>query len=154
MSFRFYSYVAGGYLSELQKGLQTAHVIADMSVQDMTEDARMMYEVWAAGHKTIIICTVFNSAGVVEQYQKLRYWIEQNKLDMTASLFCEDIQSLNGAPTACGVVVPSFIYDAVPTYQDNRLAYYTVTLVGQTRKYYPSDDLFELIQIIRTPKLA
>lgn len=155
MSYRFYSYVAGGYISELQKGLQTGHAISRMSVKyDKQSNEHQMYEEWARHNETIIICTVFNSAGVIQQFQKLCYWIDQCEVELPTSIFYEDQHSLGGAATSCSVVVPEFIYDAVPTYQDNRLAYYTVTLVGQTRKYYPSDDLFELIQIIRTPKLA
>jgi hypothetical protein len=105
---RFYSFVANLYLSPLQLGLQTAHVIADMSQQD----GWSYYDQWANAHKTIIICSAGNSDGVRLAYQKFSWFADQ--LGMPTEIFYEDTQSLNNAATACGIVVPEKYYNATP----------------------------------------
>lgn len=105
---RFYSFVANLYLSPLQHGLQTAHVIADMSQQD----GWSIYDTWASKHKTIIICAATNNEGVRLAYQKLSWFAAE--LGMPTEIFYEDAQSLNGAATACGIVVPEKYYNAKP----------------------------------------
>lgn len=113
MSYRLYSFIANGYLSPLQCGLQTAHAIADMSVKYQPGDhAYSAYVTWADEHKTIIICAAFNSRGVRDCYAELQRVGEI--LGLPISIFFEDEDSLNGAATACAVVVPQKYWDAVP----------------------------------------
>jgi len=104
---RMYSFVANLYLSPLQHGLQTAHVVSELSMLNHDQ-----YTEWARDHKTIIICAAVNSAGVLEAANKLAYFAE--RLGLATAAFNEDVASLNGAPTACGIIVPSMYYDAKP----------------------------------------
>ena len=66
MNYRLYTFVAGLYLSELQKGLQTAHVVgelfADTELLSKQRDALLN---WAQTDKTIIILNALNHGGVV-----------------------------------------------------------------------------------------
>lgn len=110
-NYRLYSFVANGYLSPLQCGLQTAHAVGDMSVRyndDKPHDHA--YRTWAGEDKVIIICGAFNSGGVQDCYAELQRVGEV--LGLPISIFFEDEASLNGAATACAVVVPQQYWDA------------------------------------------
>ena len=121
LEYRFYSFVAGLYISPLQCGLQTAHCVsrmhADLLIDQENDEsfgqARTVYDEWAKHDQTIIICQAVNSAGVEEAYGKLRYFAD--RLGLPATVFYEDRQSLNNAATAAAIVVPNHFYNAVPT---------------------------------------
>ena len=108
MNYRLYTFVAGNYLSPLQCGLQTAHVVSELSKRDMVRfDA---YVEWAAKDKTIIICNAGNHQGVLD------CWAELQRTYVTphfgpGAIFFEDEQSMNGMATACGVIVPKKYWD-------------------------------------------
>ena len=102
-NYRFYSFVAGHYLSPLQCGLQTAHAVSNMSVEPTKE-----YNNWAKNDKTIIICNAANSKGVGDTYEVLKRFGDLRELPV--SIFHEDENSLNGAATACGIIVPMQYY--------------------------------------------
>lgn len=111
MQYRLYSFVAHHYLSPLQCGLQTAHIVSEMS-----RDANSIYTDWAENDKTIIICGAGNHAGVMETFKQLR--AHNNALSYTddwlpLALFLEDEQSMNRMATACGIIVPDRYYNAV-----------------------------------------
>lgn len=107
---RLYSFVAGGYLNSLQKGLQSGHVIGDISVKynpGSVEDK--MYRQWAAFDKVIIIKEAFNQAGVLEAAETFREYATQN--NMPFATFREDEASMNGMATAFSIVVPARLWD-------------------------------------------
>ncbi len=113
MKYRFYSFVANLYLSDLQKGLQTAHVIADMSMSFTDEDeASEAYIQWATSDKVIIICGAANHQGVVDCYDQLFKLNQALPIDLPVDIFYEDEMSMNEMATACGVVVPNIYFDA------------------------------------------
>lgn len=117
-NYRLYSFVANGYLSPLQCGLQTAHAVGDMSVKYNDDDhADHAYRTWAGEDKVIIICAAFNSKGVMNCHSELQR-TGGGALGLPVSIFYEDEDSLNGAATACAVVVPQKYWDAVP-YKDD-----------------------------------
>lgn len=112
--FRLYTFVAGLYLSELQKGLQTAHVVSQIaheSSQSPASPAATDFQTWASQDKTIIICNAHNHKGVLD------CWVEIERLNsslgLAAAIFFEDEQSMNGMATACGVIVPKEYWDVV-----------------------------------------
>lgn len=112
-NYRLYAFVAGGYLSPLQLGLQTAHVVANISVAYNEWNHELAaYQTWAAEDKVIIICSAFNSQGVLDCFAELSR--SGRALDLPMSIFFEDQESLNGAATACAVVVPQKYWDAKP----------------------------------------
>jgi hypothetical protein len=113
-NYRLYSFVASGYLSPLQCGLQTAHAVGDMSVKyKVNTKQKEAYEAWAAQDKVIIICAAFNSKGVKECFDEL-VRTGDDAMCLPTALFCEDEDSLNGAATACAVVVPQKYWDTTP----------------------------------------
>jgi len=110
-NFRFYSFVAGLYLSPLQCGLQTAHAVSEMSIKYSDRlsahaggTRRERYTEWAIDNKTIIILNALNSGGVKDVYTKLYALADQ--LHLPVVIFHEDEMSLGGAATAAGVIVP------------------------------------------------
>ncbi len=108
MKTRLYSLVAHHYLSPLQCGLQTAHAIAELSVN--TYQNMDLYHQWARDDKTIIILGASNHAGVENaciQFQRLA-----TKIGLPFSIFYEDRQSMNEMATATAIIVPEYIYDA------------------------------------------
>lgn len=112
-NYRLYSFVASGYLSPLQCGLQTAHAVGDMSVKyDEDRHADHAYRTWAGEDKVVIICAAFNSRGVQDCHAELQRVGEI--LGLPISIFFEDEDSLNGAATACAVVVPQKYWDTTP----------------------------------------
>lgn len=111
-NYRLYSFVAGLYLSPLQNGLQTAHAVSEMyaDLEEGTTKNMDAFRAWASKDKTIIICNALNSAGVGEAYNKATFY--GTRLNLPSTVFNEDTQSLNDAPTAAAIIVPRCYYDA------------------------------------------
>jgi hypothetical protein len=116
MNYRLYSFVANNYLSPLQCGLQTAHVVSELSRRypaGSRSDA--VYRDWATNDKTIIICGAGNHKGVLDCFVELDR-LGDRGLELPTALFREDEQSMNGMATACGVIVPERYWGAI--YED------------------------------------
>ena len=90
------------YLSSLQKGLQTAHVVSELALNS-TDD---LFTEWAEKDKTIIVLNGGNSASL-EAFEE---FLSTSECGWPWAAFREDEQSLNGAITAVGVIVPESVY--------------------------------------------
>lgn len=112
MNFRLYTFVANHYLSPLQCGLQTAHVVSELSRGHALSSARAAFDEWAAKDKTIIICAAGNHQGVLDCHAEL-VRTGDAALGCPVALFREDEQSMNGMATACGVIVPECYWNVV-----------------------------------------
>lgn len=129
------------YLSSLQNGLQTAHVVSDLFALHPTNRG---LHVWAAVHKTIIILTGGNSADldiISNQLDDLG-----GRLGLATATFREDGPSLNHATTACGIIVPANVYE-----------YAAVRVFDETNAHMHdtvNDDERELATLIRSYPLA
>lgn len=108
-NYRLYSFVAGLYLSPLQCGLQTAHVVSEIVVGLRSRQDGAFME-WAAKDKTIIICDAGNHKGVLDCWAELKRTGVDTGL-MCGAIFHEDEQSMNGMAAACGVIVPQKYWD-------------------------------------------
>lgn len=108
---RLYSFV-NYYLSPLQHGLQTAHVVSEMSVvaDCKNGEADSNYWSWAKSYRTIIIKNGGNSWELEELFVKLQDFGQQ--FDLPVSAFREDKASLNCAMTAVGIIIPEEYYEA------------------------------------------
>lgn len=133
MNYRLYTFVAGLYLSPLQRGLQTAHVVSELMTKykpDFNDVGDSVYD-WASNNKTIIICDAGNHQGVVDCWAEL----QRTGIDprfVAGAIFFEDVQSMNGMATACGVVVPEKYWGAqfVPEVGEFNPARWDYTYVG------------------------
>lgn len=122
-NYRLYS-LTNYYLSSLQKGLQTAHVVGAMAVHDhdrnfLTRKVTKVWREWAGADKTIIMLNGGNSLGIVSAYQ---YFSQFNERFPVAG-FGEDEESLNGAWTAAGIILPESVYTGT-TQDSNEQALY------------------------------
>lgn len=109
---RFYSFVNGLYMSPLQHGLQTAHCVAEMSLQE-----NEYYSDWAANHKTIVILNAINVAGLLALEQTLT----SMSIPYPVATFREDEASLNGAITCVGIVLPLQIYESARLFRQRKI---------------------------------
>jgi hypothetical protein len=110
--FRLYSFVAGLYLSPLQRGLQTAHIVSELAAQAMDGLAGQIhaFSEWASKDKTIIICEASNYKGILDCWAELKRTGIDTGLVMGA-IFRENEESMNCMATACGVLVPRKYWD-------------------------------------------
>ena len=119
---RLYSFVAGSYLSQLQRGLQTAHVVGELHAKcdapgfpELGPHLEVLQE-WERHHKTIYILDAFSSGEVRRIAQALEKLTDPSVADpsmrLPTAMFREDAESLDGAATAVGVVVPARFYEA------------------------------------------
>lgn len=109
--FRLYTFVANHYLSPLQCGLQTAHVVGELSRGFSFSSQREAFNEWVDKDKTIIICAAGNHQGVLNCHAELVR--TGGAIGCPVALFREDEQSMNGMATACGVIVPRCYWDVV-----------------------------------------
>lgn len=114
MNYRLYSFT-NYYLSSLQKGLQTAHVVGNMARNDhnnvFNRRVKTAFREWADKDKTIIILNGGNHAAIVEWYEYLIKFVD----NYPVAGFQEDSVSLNGAYTATGIILPESVYTGVTT---------------------------------------
>ena len=108
--YRLYAFVANHYLSPLQCGLQTAHVVSEMFHESVPLQ-RDALEQWAGEDKTIIICGAGNHKGVVDCWSEIERINSALPTMLPGAIFREDEQSMNGMATACGVIVPKKYWD-------------------------------------------
>jgi len=116
-ALRLYSFAAAQYLSPLQVGLQTAHATAELSRRYGPLCPRhALYGQWADEHKTIVILSAGNHAGVLRAFEVLNQLGAE--LNLPSALFREDEESMSGMATACACIVPESFYNVMPFYSD------------------------------------
>lgn len=100
------------YLSSIQNGIQPAHCLIDMFVKYNTvahTPERDAFVNWATNHKTMICLNGGNATGIQDIYNTLQEFAPT--LGLPFAKFNEDEQSLNGALTCCGIIVPEAMYE-------------------------------------------
>lgn len=108
--YRFYGF-GNYYLSSLQQGLQAGHVIGEMFANhEVGSDKFNQAMEWAKNHKTMVLLKGGNSKDLAEIYDFFKEQ-EAHGMPYTYSKFHEDEQSLGGALTYVGIVLPNDVYD-------------------------------------------
>lgn len=110
------------YLSSIQAGIQTAHVVGELfnrySHDDEEAEAFEMLVEWNFKHKTIIVL----SAGANEDLYNIKAFLKAGGLPgytldddtvLPYAWFHEDERSLGGILTCVGIVLPAPIFNAV-----------------------------------------
>lgn len=101
------------YLSQIQQGIQAAHAVTRMFTKYAKHPTSMQHAVlmdWASYHETMILLNGGNHESLNHIYNELVPISDM--LGLPISIFNEDDQSLRGACTSVGIVVPASIYDA------------------------------------------
>ena len=147
---RLYTFV-NHYLSPIQHGIQTAHVVAELFNKYMTKEyygthlSNSLIE-WSTTHKTIIVLNGGFSSNLMELEEKLG----KNHPYPVAS-FREGENELNNALTAVGIILPKKIYSINSKFY-NFEEEVVLPLEGNYVKLN-SDDI-RISSIIRQHKLA
>lgn len=111
--YRLYSFT-NYYLSSLQKGLQTAHVVGELAVRNKNlrerypEMSETPFEQWSRVDRTIIILNGGNSAQLSNLFYELPAFAAINENPI---FFREDEDSLGRAFTCVGILVPDSVWD-------------------------------------------
>jgi hypothetical protein len=98
------------YLSSIQKGIQTAHVVAEMA--ELTENVSDFHK-WAQFHKTIIVLDGGNNYNL-NQISKTLKTADHNFL---WAEFWEDEDSMGGMLTAVGILFDNNAVYAVDAFR-------------------------------------
>lgn len=160
-NYRLYSFVANHYLSPLQCGLQTAHVVSEIAVDvanhkgEDIHSYRTFFE-WAEGHKTIIICGAGNHQGVLDCFAEINR-TGGGALSLPHAIFREDEQSMNSMATACGVIVPQKYWDVEPQkneFTGSIIAWVYTDAEGRMTKYPLTHAEGQFISHIKKYRLA
>lgn len=109
------------YLSSIQNGIQTGHVIHEMFVKyapkfihdsnvNLTHDSEMydMIYDWAENHKTMILL----NGGYSDNLRELMLRFGQNENPFPWEYFREGQDALDSALTCVGIILPEKIYES------------------------------------------
>jgi len=104
------------YLSSIQQGIQAAHVITNMFSEYRNQSKRrnMLYK-WASKDKTIVL---LNGGCSVDLRKISTLFDDTSKNPYPWSEFYEDGDSLDGALTSVGIVLPERIYAGAKAIRD------------------------------------
>lgn len=107
-NYRLYSFT-NYYLSGIQKGIQTAHLVSNLSLEEWYSYDHLahIYKEWAEYDRTIIVLDGGNHAELKNIYNTLKI-LSSNKFPTME--FEEDENSLNQSCTAVGIILPESVY--------------------------------------------
>ena len=161
-NFRLYTFVNGLYMSQIQYGIQSAHLVGDLSVkyEDPNNFLTQVYKEWARKDKTMIILSAVNLQGLKDVYESL----SQFDSEFPVGCFHEDEESLGGLMTCVGIIVPETIYAVIPASERlktdpslviDKDAWIYESEDGQQRRIYDSNHKFwNLINTLKSYRLA
>jgi hypothetical protein len=141
-NFRLYTFI-NFYLSSIQQGIQTAHIVSEMMSKDLTDNQYDSLNQWATKDKTIIVLNGGTSFDLRQDYITVLHACEQlgDECYLPHAFFTEDHNALgawdNGVVTGWGIIVPQFMWDAklvVPEYK--QVGVYGLS-VNDIQKTYP-----------------
>lgn len=98
------------YLSSIQQGIQAAHATAEMFVKyDNTDNPEFsILDTWARDHKTMVLL----NAGYSQEIHNLCTFFSEQNNPFPWAPFRESRESLDGALTTVGIILPEEIYNA------------------------------------------
>lgn len=143
IEYRFYTFVASLYLSDKQKGIQSAHVLGEMITLYLSAEpphakhvspdgyyvnSRDMITQWAALDKTMLMKGASTSGEV------LRIWTQLAPAGYPFALFSEDQESLGGAITACGVILPYYVWGLADYIRNEKID--TTAFLAETEEMF------------------
>lgn len=107
---RLYS-LCNFYLSSIQQGIQTAHVVSELSMQ-----AHPLYQHWASLDKTIIVLNGGMTEHLKQAYQLLLDEGVARKYPLAAFYEEHAAFGADGVMTCFGVIMPNTLYEARPVW--------------------------------------
>lgn len=146
---RLYTFI-NCYLSSIQQGIQTAHILGEMCRKHRTHIQGLALDNYLQNHKTIIVCNGGNNAMI----EDLIGFFNRKDNQFQIACFHEDKESLCGALTGVGILLPESIYGAEEKWtefvDDTNYKYYEFN--GE--KYYQDSWEYDLVSRIKSYRLA
>lgn len=111
--YRLYTFT-NYYLSDKQLGIQSLHIVGEMAnrntnVRDrepVNDGVENSFEQWCRKDKTVIVLNGGNSASL----NRIYYELQKLGIGEDPIFFREDEESLNGALTAVGILIPDVFW--------------------------------------------
>lgn len=154
MELRLYSFV-NFYLSSIQQGIQTGHAAVDLvrkytrnSTNPVKSRQQLMVEEWADNYKTFIVLNGGHNAAIHHAHDII------SESDFPFISFYEDEASLDSLMTCTCIVVAEKIFNAFPEKTDDGIIYKYSNEDGLSITYDKSHPHYNLINLIRTARLA
>jgi len=101
------------YLSSIQQGIQSSHVIQDMyseyHVMSNSYPAKTIFNRWMHSDKTMILLNGGYQSSLRALYEDLMRWTEDGTV-YPVGRFYEEQDALNGALTSVGIILPESVY--------------------------------------------
>ena len=104
-NYRLYSFT-NMYISPIQRGIQTAHIVSELSQTIHNKD---VYNQWASIDKTIVVLEGGNQKNLQNIYDSIACSSLSEVFPFAS--FHEDEDSLGGALTAVGIIIPDVVYE-------------------------------------------
>lgn len=157
--FRLYTFVNNVYMSPTQWGIQSAHVVGEMSQMYFNHQN---FIDWVSRDKTIIVCQGGPVGALLELETFLKgFAFGQNGYNFAVQSFREDEYSLGGVITAVGIIIPEALWNAERIFvrakfsnESDYVKYVHVDEQGNETVYKQTHPLFPLVNLIKTAKLA
>jgi hypothetical protein len=145
---RLYTFI-NFYLSSIQQGIQTAHIVHELfnKYKFSSQTCALHIDEWALNHKTIIVC---NGGGTID----LKAGIAIAEASQYAwAPFYESGDCLSGALTGFGIILPEVIFSCRRSLADVQVY---ETIVGDAQfQFRPFVDRdWELIDYVVNRPLA
>lgn len=150
------------YLSSIQQGIQTAHIVGELH---NNFQGNTYFEQWCRKDKTIIVC----NGGMAKDLYEAYLLLSGPKQYLPITCFEEEAGALDikGAEsmTGFGIIVPEYIYDAEVCYRkssicegesfdDYRYYIWDKKDCSGERKFYPNDVEATVYDYIKSRSLA
>lgn len=153
---RLYTFI-NFYLSQIQAGIQSAHILGEIvndyiitPVHETGKSSRtIMVEDFLQNHKTMIVCNGGNNQMLLERIALF----DDVRNPFPFAIFHEDEDSLCGALTGVGIVLPEYVYEAkrgVKIHDDTEYKCFEY----DNLRWYEDDYMYELIDAVKSAPLA
>lgn len=109
------------YLSSIQKGIQSAHVVHELFTTYYAPTSRQHLTLleWATKHKTMIVL----NGGYAANIQTVFDAINTDDNSYPVACFHEEQEALNGALTCMGIVLPEKVYNTMSLIRNKLINY-------------------------------
>lgn len=103
------------YLSAIQKGIQPAHCLGEMSLRYLPKKTKKssMLKSWLKNHKTMIVL----DGGFSSHMEEVASFFKRSANPYPWAQFHEGVEELNGALTCVGIILPEKVYAASSAYR-------------------------------------
>lgn len=144
------------YLSSIQQGIQSAHVVHSLFVKYPTVESNSILWDWAQNDKTMIVLNGGAHDDIVQSFQAASALnLNHHNVLLPLESFSEDAYSLGGIMTCWGIVVPKCLYDSKYDDQTGGYFYDDELVMPPTRyDYAVGTPEYTFIKLLKSCSLA